>query len=230
MSLFRRKSQPAEPEEATEPEPVDEQVELGPGPWDVVDVPDLDGRLDLGSLRVPRREGMQVKLEIEKKTQQVVAVSLAKDGSSVQLQVFAAPRSAGIWDELREEIAASVRQRGGTCDDVPGTFGPELVARVPATSGDGQAVHRPARFVGVDGPRWFLRAVFTGRAALDQQAAELLEGVLQEVVVVRGQEAHAPRDVLALQVPGRPAAPAATGAEDEGLHLLRRGPEITETR
>ncbi|PFG37907.1 uncharacterized protein DUF3710 [Georgenia soli] len=202
------------------------------GPHDVDDVPGLGTRLDLGALRVPARAGMQLRLEIEKKTRNVVAVTLGLDGSAMQLQVFAAPRTLGIWDELREEITGSVGKQGGTVEEVDGPFGTELLARLPVRTPEGGTGHRPARFVGVDGPRWFLRAVLTGRAAVDAEAAAELEAVLADVVVVRGPEARAPRDVLLLHAPGAAAAPAAAPvAEDEpDLDPLRRGPEITEVR
>ena len=46
----------------------------------------------------------------------IVAVTLGLTGSAMQLQVFAAPRTQGIWDELREEISDSIGKQGGTVD------------------------------------------------------------------------------------------------------------------
>ncbi|TRW47139.1 DUF3710 domain-containing protein [Georgenia yuyongxinii] len=200
------------------------------GPHDVADEPDLGKRLDLGALRVPARAGMQLRLEVEKKTKNIVAVTLGLSGSAMQLQVFAAPRTLGIWEELREEITASVAKQGGTTDEIDGPFGRELLARLPVRTPEGQTSHRPARFVGVDGPRWFLRAVLTGNAAVDATAAADLEAVLADVVVVRGTEARAPRDVLLLHAPGRAAAPAVPPTQTPALDVTRRGPEISEVR
>src|SRR5690625_7849163 len=95
---------------------------------------------------------------MEKRTQQIVAASVSAAGSALQLQAVAAPRSGGLWDELRPEIAASVEKQGGTADEVDGPFGREILARLPVTTQDGRMGHRPARFIGVDGPRWFLRS------------------------------------------------------------------------
>lgn len=200
------------------------------GPYDVADQPELGARLDLGALRVPARSGLQVRLEMEKKSRNVVAVTLGLEGSAMQLQVFAAPRTAGIWDELREEISASVAKQGGTSEQATGPFGTELVTRLPVKTPEGGVGHRPARFLGVDGPRWFLRAVLTGRAAVEPDAAATFEALLADVVVVRGAEARAPRDVLLLHAPGRGAAPPAPVPTDAPLDPLRRGPEITEVR
>lgn len=227
MSLFRRSKQ-REPEENQPVETAPATPEpAGDGPWDADDVPALGSRIDLGALRVPARDGMQLRLEVEKNTRQAVAVSLNKDASAVQLQAFAAPRSSGLWDQVRGDIAESIRKQGGTVDEAPGRFGTELVVRLPVAGPEGPT-HRPARFLGIDGPRWFLRAVVTGRAAVDEDAAAPLEDLLADVVVVRGADPHPPRDVLPLRMPGRAEAP--TAERSEAADVMRRGPEITEIR
>jgi hypothetical protein len=195
------------------------------GPWDVSEVADRGRRVDLGVLWLPGRDGMELRMEVEKTTRLVSAAAVSLHGSALQLQVFAAPRTEGIWDEIRAEIAESVTKQGGTADDVPGPFGRELLARIPVRTQEGRTGHRPARFVGHDGPRWFLRGVLTGRAAVDPEQAEELEAVFADVVVLRGSEARAPRELLPLTMPGaRPVEPAPEAA----LEPPRRGPEITE--
>lgn len=202
------------------------------GPWDVDEADDDVARVDLGALRVPGVPGMELRMEIDKATDVVSAASVSVDGSQLQLQAYAAPRTDGIWDEIREEIAASVVQQGGSVDDLPGPFGRELLARLPVRTAEGRTGHRPARFLGVDGPRWFVRGVVTGKAAVEPDAAAVLEKVFAGIVVVRGTEAHAPRDLLGLRLPG----PVATASEpepeqqDAGFDPLERGPEITEIR
>jgi uncharacterized protein DUF3710 len=193
-------------------------------------------RVDLGAIWLPVLPGLELRMEIDKRTQKVTGVSAQLSGSGLQVQAFAAPRTQGIWDEIRAEIATSVTGQGGTVDDVPGPFGRELIARIPATSSDGQAAVRPARFVGVDGPRWFLRGVLTGRAAVDAEAAKPLESVFANVVVVRDGNPRPPRDLLTLTLP-QSARPNDGAAEPEGatpkapsFDPLRRGPEITEIR
>jgi hypothetical protein len=205
------------------------------GPLDATDVDDDVNRIDLGALRIPPREGMELRLELEEANQRVVAVTVTLGESSVQMQAFAAPRTEGIWDDIRSEIAAQVAKQGGTADEVPGTFGREVLARIPARTPDGRTGHQVARFTGVDGPRWFLRAVFNGPAAVDESAAVDLEQVVRGTVVVRGAEAMAPRDLLPLKLPEQPGG-ATTGTPEDGedglgpLDPLHRGPEITEIR
>jgi hypothetical protein len=203
------------------------------GPWDAAERPDTDGYVDLGGLRVRGRDGMELRLEVEEATGAVNAATVQLGESAVQLQAFAAPRSEGIWEEIRAEIAAGITQQGGTADEVTGVFGRELLARIPARTPDGRTGHQPARFAGIDGPRWFLRAVFHGRAVHDAEAALELESVVRDVVVVRGAEAMAPRELLVLRLPD--AVIAQEAVEEPGrdrtkddLAPFERGPEITE--
>jgi len=236
---------PAEPAEpalaATTPHP-DASVSRGDGPFDRSEVQDLDGRLDLGALWLTGVPGMELRLEVEEESQNLVGVTAVLGESAVQLQAFAAPRSEGIWDEIRTEIAASITSAGGTADRTSGPLGTELQAQMPGQSPDGRTVLSPVRFVGVDGPRWFLRAVLSGPAASDQGAAAVLLDVVRSTVVVRGDEAMAPRELLPLKLPPQPDqgdgddADRAQGDLTDGdpapsindFNPFERGPEITE--
>ena len=102
------------------------------------------------------------------------------------------------------------------------------------------------RFLGADGPRWFVRGVVTGNAATDAEAAKPIEDLFANIVVVRDQVPRAPRDLLALTMPqARPvaagaSAPASNNPTPDGpegatpaapdFNPLKRGPEITEIR
>jgi hypothetical protein len=218
-----------------------EEARRASGPFDAAEVDDDVKRIDLGALRLPARDGMELRLEVEDKSQKVIAATVVMGGSTLQVQAFAAPRTLGVWDDVRGEIAVQVTKQGGTADDVPGSFGRELIARIPVRTSDGRTGHQASRFVGVDGPRWFVRGVFGGPAAHDAEAAASLEDVLRSCVVVRGDEAMAPRDLLPLRLPtqDRPAPAAAEGEGDadgdgaasvDDLKPFERGPEITERR
>lgn len=236
MGLFRRGPKEAdaaadvpqqEPQDEAQDDAQDVVAADARGPWDA-DAPYPPApRVDLGALHLPSVEGMEVRLEVDKATNVVSAVAVLLDGSSLQLQAFAAPRTDGIWDEIREEIAASITQQGGTVDDLPGPFGRELLARLPVRTPEGRTGHRPARFIGTDGPRWFLRGVLTGRAAVEPEAAGRLEELFSQVVVVRGTDARPPRDLLPLHLPGG-ATPPPPPSEQPRLAPPERGPEITE--
>jgi hypothetical protein len=88
--------------------------------------------------------------------------------------------------------------------------------------------------VGVDGPRWFLRAMVQGRAAVDPSADADLLAAFADIVVDRGADAMAVRDPLPLRLPKDIQQQVEQHAEAEAqkptLDLLERGPEITETR
>jgi len=216
----------------------------GGGPFDRSEVPSLEGRLDLGALWLTGVPGMELRLEVEEESQNVVGVTAVLGESAVQLQAFAAPRSEGIWDEIRTEIAASITSQGGTADKVSGPLGTELRAQMPGHGPDGRTVFSPVRFVGVDGPRWFLRAVLSGQAAVDEGAASTLLDVVRGTVVVRGDEAMAPRELLSLTLPvqsdgevtadqgladGDSADENEKGAPSmDDFKPFERGPEITE--
>lgn len=243
MGLFRRDARTRDTEDAvtddaTEaPEVADRETDDAPadgasrtnGPWDVADAPEGVARVDLGAIHLPGVPGMELRMEIDKTSGTVSAAQVSIDGSTLQVQAFAAPRTEGIWDEIREEIAESVTKQGGSADDLPGPFGRELLARLPVRTAEGRTGHRPARFVGTDGPRWFLRGVITGKAAVDPAAATVLEDLYRAIVVVRGDEARAPRDLLALTLPGQ-GQTATPPAEPASFDPMTRGPEITEIR
>ena len=73
-----------------------------------------------------------------------------------------------------------------------------------AAGADGAAGKRLARFVGVDGPRWFLRGVIGGAATGDVEAAAQVEDLFRSIVVVRGGSPMPPRDLIPLRMPATP--------------------------
>jgi hypothetical protein len=209
------------------------------GPYDVDEAPgDEIPRIDLGSLRVPVVDGLEVRLDMDEQSGEPTQLVLADGESMMQLGVFAAPRSSGIWAEIRAEIAESLKGTGGTAAEIEGALGTELSASVP--TGDPGIPFAPARFVGVDRPRWFLRGLFSGPAAIDVAAAERLEFAFRETIVVRGKEAMPIRDPLPLRLPpeavqlAQEQLEAQTAAQAEPaaptLEQLEPGPTITETR
>ncbi len=206
------------------PRPAAEVAETT-GPWDHRDRPRDDDmpRVDLGGMRIPIPDGIELRIEVQEET--IVAATLVTGSSQMMVHAFAAPKSAGLWDDVRNEIADSLRESGGSAEPGQGTFGPELRARIPAEGG----MTQPGRFLGVDGPRWFLRGLMTGPAATDPVQARRLEDVFRQVVVNRGTDAMAPRDALPLHLP-RDVVEAATPVEPDAptLQLQERGPEITE--
>jgi len=210
------------------------------GPWDVLEPHPELVRVDLGSLQVPVLDGTDIQLVFAE--QHGAWVLVRHQLSEMQLQAFAAPKRSGLWEEVRAEIAAEISGAGGRSEEREGPFGAEVVGQVPAEPGKPKL--RPVRFIGVDGPRWFLRGMFLGAAAEDPAAAAPLEAVFSQVVVVRGDHPMPPRDLLELRLPPEAAAALeeqarAQQAQQAGQEPNRfnsapnpfqRGPEMTETR
>ncbi len=200
------------------------------GPWDVDDAPS-DGlvRLDLGALRVPGVDGGDVQVNLDEATGQVMAVTVVVGDSALQLQAFAAPRTEATWAQVRKEIAAQITGDGGLADVDQETG--DLRAQLPFPQPDGSVSLGAVRFVGVDGPRWLLRGVLSGRAAADTDAAGPLLEALRGVVVVRGNSPFAPGDPLPLRLPDDLVQPGEEPGDDrDPLGLEGPGPTITEIR
>jgi hypothetical protein len=197
------------------------------GPWDVDDVPD-DGveRIDLGALRVPTLDGTELRLEADE-AGQITTVLLVSADSALQIGVFAAPRNEGIWDEIRAELRDGIIAEGGKPRETEGRHGTELHAELDTPEG-----HQLVRFIGYDGPRWFVRGVYSGAAGTDENAAGPLDEALSGVVVVRGGDPMPVRDPLPLRLP-REVIESQHEAQQEAARRPQpptRGPEITETR
>ena len=178
------------------------------GPLDVTEVQGVKPYVDFGSLRIPSRENLAMRLEVEESSQRIVAVSMDFAGSSLQLQAFAAPKNEGVWHEIRTQMRESLAAQGGETEERIGSLGPELIAKIPLNDETGkQAGHRLARFIGVDGPKWFLRGVVGGAALNDARAAADIDDLFRSVVVVRDDVPLPPKDLLPLSIPGGTIAP-----------------------
>jgi hypothetical protein len=211
---FRRKKSDHESAEAT---PADvasadaaaeaPEAPAGPradGPWDISEVQLTEGdptKVDLGSLVITPRDGLEVQLQVDEQHGQVVAVVLAGEEGAVELRAFAAPRHGDIWEDVRSQIGAEVSRRGGTATEAEGPWGPELRVVLTMTTPDGQSGTQPSRVFGIPGPRWMLRATLFGQPALEPAEDGLIESALRDVIVRRGDEPHAPGEPLPLTVP-----------------------------
>jgi Protein of unknown function (DUF3710) len=197
--MFRRKAS-SEPDEAVEVE--GGLGEDSSGPWDSDDLPD-DGldRVDLGSLRVPPREGAELRLQVDEASGEVQSVMLAAEEGALELRAFAAPRNGDLWSEVRPQIAADIARHGGTAGERHGRWGTELVCQMQVVLPDGTQAMQPSRIIGVNGARWLLRATFLGQPAVEPDGAQEWEDALSFVVVHRGTHAMPVGDALPLSLP-----------------------------
>lgn len=175
------------------------------GPFDISEVETHDftkGYMDLGAVKVPVRKNVSYRLEQEQSKQKVFAVSAVHDNSTLQIQAFAAPRSGGQWEEIRQEMYDQNKNAKGASVTVEeGEFGNELLIRIPAELPDGRKGERIARFIGIDGPRWMVRAMFMGKAALQKDQAAVLYDILKNTVIERGERPLPARRMLELTPP-----------------------------
>jgi hypothetical protein len=153
--------------------------------------------VDFGALQVPIHEDATLKLEVEEASSRIVALTIEHRGSSLQLQAFSAPASQGIWHEIRSALDESIQSQGGKTETVVGPLGPELNAQIPTRDGS----FRLAKFIGVDGPKWFLRGVISGLALGDTLAMTYMIDIFRSVAVIRGNSPMPPKELLQLIAP-----------------------------
>ena len=191
------RSADAPPSDALAHSMADETEAAAPerGPYDLRHAPAGAQRLDFGSLQIPAVEGVEVRVQANPDGV-VEVIVLVEAESALQLGVFAAPRTEGIWNEVREEIATAMTSDGVEAREVTGRYGTELLARVNTPDGPADV-----RFVGVDGPRWMVRALFQGAAAADSSKEGVLGVALEGLVVVRDDEPRPVREPLPLRLP-----------------------------
>lgn len=171
------------------------------GPYDVADVDESVQRVDLGAILVPPVPNRELRLQVDEATRAVRAVLLTGPDGALEFQAFAAPRNGDLWSTVRPQIAADVANRGGTVEEREGRWGTELVCQVPVQRPDGTQATQPSRIIGVNGPRWLLRASLLGRPALDPENAGEWEDALAQIVVRRGTVAMQVGEPLPLRLP-----------------------------
>lgn len=195
-----------------DPDELDAQDWRDAGPYDIDEV-DLDDepeddelRIDLGSMVVTGFAGAELRLQVSEENQQIVSAMLisSNNNSALELGAYAAPRSGGLWAELRDEMITAATEVGGDASLAPGPFGVELRRLLPVTTPEGEEGYQPSRMWVVEGPRWLLRGIIYGEAALTEGVEPPVDELLtafRRVVVRRGDEAMAPGDLLPLSMP-----------------------------
>jgi len=172
------------------------------GPFDETDVDTEDREgVDLGSLMVSPTGPMEMRLQVDEQSGDVMAVVLVAEQGALELRAFAASRGGGAWDELRPRIAAETSEMGGTATEGEGPFGPDLRCTIPVQTEEGEQATQVSRVMGHEGPRWLLRATLMGPPALEETVPEVWEETIRQTVVRRGRDAMAPGSALPLHLP-----------------------------
>lgn len=196
------------------------------GPYDIGEV-DADAleepdpaqpRIDLGSIVLTGTDGMELRLQVDEASQQIISAMMLRGDSALEVGAFAAPRSGGLWAEIRDELVDGAIEAGGSANLVPGPFGVELRRVLPIQTPDGQQGYQPSRMWVAEGPRWMLRGIVYGQAALEDgvetPVAEILEA-FRQIVVRRGDQAMAPGDLLPLSLPDKLSVPDELSLPDQ---------------
>jgi plasmid stability protein len=151
--------------------------------------------LDFGDIKIPVMDGIVVSATLDD-NQNIVNINLRSDSSELRIAVFAANRGHSLWDEMRREIRASLFAEGLPTQEVDGEAGTELLTRRRDPYGV-----TPQRLVGIDGPGWMIRGIYTGPAALDTARAEGLANCLRNAVVRVSNPSLRERSPLPLTMP-----------------------------
>lgn len=197
---FRRKAQSDPVEDDLEPSEGAEDAAdpLADGPHDADELPDPDAqRIDLGSLLVLPEPDRELRIQVDQASGAVQSVLLAGPDGALELRAFAAPRNGDLWAEVRPQIAAEVAQSGGTATERQGPWGTELVCQVGQRTGNPQLT----RIVGINGPRWMLRASLLGAPAARPDEAQAWEDSIRRVAVRRGTHAMPVGEMLPVVMP-----------------------------
>ena len=168
------------------------------GPWDVndEDVPDYDDYLDLGAYYLPFLQGIQLRIKANRATQQVLGSTITFGSSSLEIEAFAAPKTLGLWDDVRGDLLEANK----AASEVDGVFGTEL--KLPVNVKGGKTVNT---------------RIVSGKAAIDPDSpeTEALNKFFAGIVVERGEEPLAPRDLIPMHPPVAPAERKAAKAAAE---------------
>ena len=175
------------------------QVPPQEGPFDESDgtitgLLDPDGEglgiLDFGAYAfVPP---VNTQLQIESSEEQNLVVHVLSGQSNITIDVYAAPKTGGQWRFVASELADGLRNQGAKVSIQDGPWGREVI---------GSAAESVIRFIGVDGPRWMLRAVIVSSPAEAEQSAEIARTMLSHTVVRRGTNPMPARTPIPLVLP-----------------------------
>lgn len=156
---------------------------------------------DLGSLWILPLEQRELRLQVDEASGQVASAIIAGPDGALEVRAFAAPRNGDLWEEVRPQIAEELVRAGGEVTEREGSHGTELLSRVDVKLPDGGVGEQRSRMIGINGPRWFLRATFIGAPAVTEETPEAWLATLEAVVVHRGTGAMPPGEALPLVLP-----------------------------
>ncbi len=175
------------------------------GPFDESEFVDSTDLAEFGSIAFIPNPRVSVRAEIEEGTGRMVALSFDFKDSSLQVQAFASPKGENLWEEVLNDIVASLESQGVSLERHSGPFGSEVHAQMPMSASETKTV----RMFGFSGDRWLLRGVISGPAVNELESRTELENVFRGIVVRRGEVPLPPRELLPLSLPEGAIVPKA---------------------
>lgn len=174
----------------------DDPIWHRPGPRDVSEVDTSVGYLDFGCIRVPAIEGMQISAIGNVQEGKASGLRLVVGTSLLEIEVFAAPRSGGVWEEMRAALADLARSMRASVEPRNTRYGVEQFLGIPVDLPDGGKGRTYVREIGHEGSRWVTRIKLLGQAAVDPKVGSQFEGLIDRLVIVRGPEPRARLELL----------------------------------
>ncbi|MGL4832133.1 MAG: DUF3710 domain-containing protein, partial [Propionibacteriaceae bacterium] len=176
------------------------------GPFDIDEVEldeDAVARIDFGSLIITPDPEMQLNVQADQASQLVHSILTIKGNSALEVAVFAAPASGGLARETRRSIAQQTIAAGGIATFQEGPFGTELKREFVVVDEDGRKGLHLSHMWLAEGPRWMVRGILAGEAAIpgNDDIAHAFEEFFRNVIVRRGRSAHAPGELIAMTLP-----------------------------
>lgn len=201
MRLRRKGAVDADPvEESVDSDVAAAEAPSAAGPHDIAAVSSLEGYVDFGALLVPVVD-VEMRLNVDEASGQIMSVAWLTEEAGLEVSVFAAPRTPGVWEDLRPELMADAAQRGGTVDEAEGPYGVEVVCTLPVQLPDGTGALQATRIFAAEGERWLLRGALMGRAVAEPEVAATWYELFGALVVRRGTDAKPVGEALELRLP-----------------------------
>lgn len=199
--------------------------ETGPFDGDTVDINEFDfgdfssGLLDLGSVKFAVPKDSQVQVEMGEKGPKML--HLVTHYGRLTPIAFAAPSSAGQWEEAADEIAESMAQSGAEVRFEQGPWGREVVGEYK------QAV---TRVIGAEKPRWMLRVTLAGPAQRAEQLAELAREVIARTFVYRGDKPILAGNSLPVTMPSSLMQQIQQAMQQRQAQSQQQSPRVDEAK
>lgn len=199
--------------------------ETGPFDGDTVDINEFDfgdfssGLLDLGSVKLAVPKDSQVQVEMGEKGPKML--HLVTHYGRLTPIAFAAPSSAGQWEEAADEIAESMAQSGAEVRFEQGPWGKEVVGE------NKQAV---TRVIGAEKPRWMLRVTLAGPAQRAEQLAELAREVIARTFVYRGDKPILAGNSLPVTMPASLMQQIQQAMQQRQAQSQQQSPRVEEAK